>query len=60
MTALEIIFTVIGAILIGSIFYYVFRVSGPWGSFWAFLLILILAGLAMAAWITPSAKTDGW
>jgi hypothetical protein len=53
MTLLEIIFTIIGAIIIGLLFYYVFRISGPWGSFWTFLLILILAGLASAAWVTP-------
>ena len=43
----------IGALFIGVIFYYVFKSSGPWGSFWSFLLILILAGIAANAWITP-------
>ena len=54
MTLFGIIFTVVVAILIGLLFYYVFRVSGPWGSFWAFLLVLILGGLAATAWITPA------
>mgnify|MGYP006281488315 CR=1 FL=1 len=53
MTALEIFFAVIGAIVIGVIFYYVFRISGPWGTFWSFLLVLILATIAVTAWITP-------
>jgi hypothetical protein len=53
MTLLEILFTVILAIVIGLLFYYVFRVSGPWGSFWTFLLVLILGGLAASAWIAP-------
>jgi hypothetical protein len=49
----EILFAIIGAVLIGVLFYYIFKVSGPWGSFWSFLLILVLAGLAAAAWIPP-------
>ena len=53
MLIAEIIFSIIAAILIGVLFYYVFRYSGPWGSFWSFLLILILAGLAASAWINP-------
>ena len=53
MTFLEIILTIIAAILIGILFYYVFKTTGPWGSFWTFLLILVLAGLAAEAWITP-------
>jgi hypothetical protein len=35
------------------VFYYVFKISGPWGKLWSFLLILILAGIAAEAWITP-------
>ena len=53
MTFLEILFAIAAAILIGVLFYYVFKAAGPWGSFWTFLLILILAGLATAAWIQP-------
>lgn len=53
MTFLEILLVIIAAVLIGILFYYVFKVSGPWGSLWTFLLVLILAGLAAEAWITP-------
>ncbi|MFO7924524.1 MAG: hypothetical protein R6U58_12615 [Bacteroidales bacterium] len=53
MTLFEIIFTLIAAVLIGILFYHIFRYSGPWGSLWTFLLILIIAGLAGAAWIEP-------
>lgn len=53
MTFLEIILVIVAAILVGTLFYYVFKISGPWGSFWTFLLILILAGLAAEAWVTP-------
>jgi hypothetical protein len=35
------------------LFYSVFKSSGPWGSFWSFLLLLILAGIAANVWITP-------
>jgi len=53
MEFLAILFIAIGALIIGAIFYYLFRSSGPWGSFWSFLLILILAGIAANAWIAP-------
>lgn len=53
MTFLEIILTILSALFIGLIFYYVFKSSGPWGTFWSFLLVLILAGLATEAWINP-------
>lgn len=49
----EILLVILAALVIGSIFYYLLKLSGPWGSFWSFLLILILSGLAAAAWITP-------
>ncbi|MFW6275961.1 MAG: hypothetical protein ACOC2M_04960 [bacterium] len=53
MGFLEIVLTILAAIIIGVIFYYVFKLTGPWGSLWSFLLILILAGVAAEAWISP-------
>jgi hypothetical protein len=53
MTFAEILLTILGALLIGVLFYYVFKSTGPWGTFWSFLLILILVGLAAEAWIEP-------
>ncbi len=53
MLFLEILFTVLLAVVVGIFFYYVFKYTGPWGSFWTFLLILILAGLAAGRWIEP-------
>lgn len=50
----ETLFVILAALVVGVIFYYLLKLSGPWGSFWSFLLILILAGLAAAAWITPA------
>ncbi len=49
----EILLVILAALVIGSLFYFLLKLSGPWGSFWSFILILILAGLAAAAWITP-------
>ena len=51
MTLLEVLLTIAIAIFVGIIFYYVFKTTGPWGSFWAFILILIFAGIAAEAWI---------
>lgn len=53
MGFLEVLFTVLGAIIIGLIFIYAFNVRGPWGSFWSFMLVLILAGLLAELWIEP-------
>lgn len=57
MSFAEIIIALLMAIIIGSIFYYVFKVTGPWGSFWTFILILILAGIAAGAWVEPVGPT---
>lgn len=57
MTLPEIIISIFLALAIGLFFYYVFKVSGPWGSFWVFLLILTLAALASEAWLTPFGPT---
>ncbi len=53
MLLAEIIFSIVVALLIGILFYYGFKYSGPWDSFWSFLLILLLAGLAASAWLEP-------
>ena len=49
----QILTAVILALLVGSFFYYVFKYTGPWGSFWTFILVLILAGFAASVWIEP-------
>ncbi|MFW6222112.1 MAG: hypothetical protein ACOC3T_00725 [Bacteroidota bacterium] len=53
MTFLEALLVIIAAVAIGALFYFVFKSTGPWGTFWTFLLVLILAGLVAEAWITP-------
>ena len=57
MTVVGIIFTVIIALLIGLLFYYTFKSTGPWGSFWTFFLILLLSGLAAMPWVEPVGPT---
>jgi len=51
MTLLEVLLVIALAALVGIVFYYIFKTTGPWGSFLAFILILILAGIAAEAWI---------
>jgi len=41
------------AVLITFIFTKLMRVSGPWGSFWTFFSIILLAILAADFWIAP-------
>jgi hypothetical protein len=53
MTFLGILVTVMASVIVSVLFYYVFKSTGPWGNFWIFLLILVLAGLAAGLWITP-------
>lgn len=53
MEFLEIVITVLAAVVIGVLFYYIFRSRGPWGTLWSFLLILILVGLAAEGWVGP-------
>ncbi len=49
----QIFFSILLALLVGGFFYYVFKYTGPWGSFWTFVLVLIVAGVAASAWIDP-------
>lgn len=53
MVILQIFLIILAALIIGSVFYFLFKSTGPWGSFWIFFLVLMLAGLAAEAWITP-------
>jgi hypothetical protein len=51
MLFFNIVFTILLAFLVGGLFYYVFKYTGPWGSFWTFVIILVLAGIAASAWL---------
>lgn len=39
--------------LITLFFRFLLRVSGPWGSFWAFFIIILLAVFAADVWVSP-------
>ncbi len=54
MDFLQIILTILVAAFVGLLFYYIFKYTGPFGRLWTFILILVLAGLAAAAWIEPA------
>ena len=41
------------AVLIGVIFFYLFKIKGPWATIWSVIIILFLAGLAAAGWVKP-------
>ncbi|MFW5774204.1 MAG: hypothetical protein ACOCWD_05935 [Tangfeifania sp.] len=53
MTFLGVLLTVVAAVIISAIFYYALKSTGPWESFWTFMLVLSLAGLAAGLWIAP-------
>ncbi len=49
----QLFFAALIGVFVGSFFYYVFKFTGPWGSFWSFILVLIMAGLAASVWLEP-------
>lgn len=50
---LGILYLVTIAFLITLFFRFLLQVSGPWGSFWAFFLIVLLAIFAANIWVSP-------
>ncbi|MDX1653388.1 MAG: hypothetical protein R3277_12900 [Brumimicrobium sp.] len=53
MEVTEILFVLLIAIIIGSLFHFGFRSRNPWGGFWVFLLILFFAAWAGRLWVAP-------
>jgi hypothetical protein len=53
MYILSLLFYVSLTFIIALIFVYGLRMRGPWGSFWIFFLIILLAMLAADLWIQP-------
>src|SRR6056297_1216649 len=49
----EIFVSIVLAVLVGTVFFYIFKKVGPWNNFWAFLIVLILAGLIAEFWVAP-------
>jgi hypothetical protein len=48
-----ILYLVALAFLITLVFRFLLQVSGPWGSFWAFFTIVLLAIIAADIWVSP-------
>jgi hypothetical protein len=48
-----IVYLIILAFLITLFFNFLLRVRGPWGNFWAFFIIILLAIFAADVWISP-------
>ncbi len=48
-----ILYLIIISFLITLFFRFLLRVSGPWGSFWAFFIIVLLGVFAADIWISP-------
>ncbi|WP_127846323.1 hypothetical protein [Psychroflexus aestuariivivens] len=59
MEWIELFGILITAIFIGAIFFYGFKVRGPWGSFWPFLLIII-GGIWLASAISEPVGPVYW
>ncbi len=53
MYMLSLLFDVLLTFIIVLIFVFGLRMRGPWGSFWSFFLIILLAMLAADLWIQP-------
>jgi len=53
MNFIGILYLLLLALAITAIFSYGFGARGPWGSFWAFFIILFFGIWAADAWITP-------
>lgn len=49
----EFIGALVVAIIIGSLFYYGFKRTGPWGSSWSFFLVLFLGIWMLGIWTDP-------
>lgn len=48
-----ILYLIVISFLITLFFRFLLRVSGPWGSFWAFFIIVLLGVFAADIWISP-------
>ncbi len=53
MNALGLFYLISVALIITLFFTYVLRIKGPWGTFWTFFLIILLAVFAADVWVEP-------
>jgi hypothetical protein len=57
MNIFEIAAALAFAALIGLFFSFVFRIKGPWGRLWSFILVLFLIIWASEIWVSPMGPT---
>ena len=53
MNALGLVYSASIALLTTLFFAYALRIRGPWGNFWTFFIVLLLAVLAANLWVRP-------
>lgn len=54
MDWIDVAFSIVIALLITFVFAVAFKSKGPWGSVWAFFLIIFLAVWAASIWVSPA------
>jgi hypothetical protein len=57
MDITNLLFIFLLSLFLTLVFTYLFKVRGPWGRGWAFLMILFLGMWAAAIWLTPVGPT---
>ena len=59
MELLELLIILVIAIVISAVLYFGFGRRGPYRSYWSFLLLLFLSGIAGRLWIIPAGPEMG-
>lgn len=54
MNWIDVLFAMTIALMITIVFAVAFKTRGPWGSVWAFFLIIFLAVWAASLWVNPA------
>lgn len=53
MSFLTILYIILVALVLTFIFGFLFRVRGPWGSYWSFFAVIFLGIWAVTVWMIP-------
>jgi len=57
MFFVDLLLALVVALVLSAIFSAAFRIRGPWGIWWIFLLVIFLATWAGGVWLTPFGPT---
>lgn len=57
MLWMELLFAFVIALLFSVVFITLFRIRGPFGQFWVFMLVVFFATFAAVRWIRPAGDT---